>query len=342
MAVARLRTFAEQQSLEIEQWILERDLALEQADLQVERAPFSQRLRHHSSQHFQALRRDAQLRRQTTRALQMIRHRRRIGRCRVRQLVIAPPLLQRQQQQLKVGGLRQSRRFLFEFGAGGRDGHSRLRHLALAEHLIEPATRALLLRRETRRGHAPRAIGISHHRSPAGRVAGDAAALVYDEPQRVALLHVERQLGLHALVVLALDLGLPHFAFVVTDTRADAIAVEVQLEHAARDHHAPSLTIKPPPLAPLPTLHVTASHQDFFAHSRPHCRLSDPWRTSPSSARASGGGPCQDKPLPSHDLAACHEHQGHGRGARPPSRGPDMGARSYTELLLDRDTARSL
>jgi len=48
---------------------------------------------------------------------------------------------------------------------------------------------------------------------------------VDDEPQRVALLHVQRQLRLGALVILAVNLHLPDFALVVADAGADTVAV---------------------------------------------------------------------------------------------------------------------
>jgi hypothetical protein len=162
---------------------------------------------------------------------------------RVRQLVLAPPFLQRQQQQLAVGLRRERRRephqFLFQLVRSRHGRLVRLRHLAFAEHLVEPAAFALLSRRETRRRLDPLAVAIRHHRVPARRVAGDGTALVHDEPQRVAFLHVERQLRLDTFVVVTVNLRLPDFAFVVADAGADAVAAEMELEHAPRDRHAP-------------------------------------------------------------------------------------------------------
>ena len=68
-----------------------------------------------------------------------------------------------------------------------------------------------------------------------GRVAGDPAAFVDEETERVAFLDVDREIRIDALAVLALQFLLPHLLRVVQNRHAHSVTVAVCLIDPAAD-----------------------------------------------------------------------------------------------------------
>ncbi len=117
-------------------------------------------------------------------------------------------------------------------GHSGRSG-------AVGRRFVVPATGALLL--GGKRGGSLKllAVGIGDHGIPMGRVAGDGAALIDHEADRVAFLDSQREVGVDAFAVLALQFVLPDGLTVVQDGQTYAIAVAVSFVDSAGDRHRP-------------------------------------------------------------------------------------------------------